>query len=179
MASAIGPFCLLLLIMCRALPAGAQDSPTAARQAPWPCRLVVKPTLRGVIEDGYARSVTLRRHCDELAQAAAVVLLEWGTADSQMRALSHMEVRDGVVVARVTIPPVRDAIELVGHERHQVVEHVRGIDLGAAADRPGSGVWRAFGGIETQAAIDAGRQVAKEVRAARRATKTGAKTAGS
>ena len=79
----------------------------------------------------------------------------------------------------MTIPPVRDAIELVGHELHHVVEHVRGIDLNAAADRPGSGVWRAFGGIETQAAIDAGRQVAKEVRAAMRATKTGAKTAGS
>ena len=172
MASASGRFCLvLIIIVCRAQPEAGQDRPIATRPVPWPCRLVVQPPLRGVIEDAYARSVTLQRQCQELAQAAAVVLLEWGTTDSQSRAIGRIDVRDGVVVARVIIPPVRDAIELVGHELQHVVECVRGIDLGAVADRPGSGVWRAFGGIETQAAIDAGRQVAKEVREAMQMTK--------
>ena len=172
MASASGRFWLVLMIvLCRALPGAGQDKTITTRQTAWPCRLVVQPPLRGVIEGAYAQSETLQRQCQELAQAAAVVLLEWGTTDSQSRAISHMHVRDGVVVARVTIPPVRDAIELVAHELHHVVEYVRGIDLSSAADRPGSGVWRAFGGIETQAAIDAGRQVAKEVREATKMTK--------
>ena len=79
-----------------------------------------------------------------------------------------MEVRDGVVVAWIHIPPVPEAIEHIGHELQHVLEKVRGLDFEAAAERPGSGVWRAFRGFETQAAIDAGRQVAKEVKDSRR-----------
>ena len=139
-----------------------------ARVPSWPCRLVVKPTLVGVVEDGWEVSATLRRQCEELAAARAVVVLQWGPTDSQSRALSKMDVQDGVVVAQITIPPVSDAIELVAHELQHVLEKVRGLDFKGEAGRPGSGVWRAFGGYETQAAIDAGRQVAKEAREARR-----------
>jgi hypothetical protein len=80
-----------------------------------------------------------------------------------------MEVRDGVVVAWIYIPPVAEAIEHVGHELHHVLEKVGGLDFDAEARRPGSGVWRASGGFETQAAIDTGRQVAPEVQASKRA----------
>jgi hypothetical protein len=124
---------------------------------------VVKPTLLGAIEDGWMRSATLRRQCQELAVARAVVDLEWGSTDSQSHAVTRMDVHDGVVVARARIPPVRDAVALVAHELQHVLERVRGVDFEAEAERPGSGVWRAFGGYETQEAIDAGRQVAREL----------------
>jgi hypothetical protein len=130
----------------------------------WPCRLVVKPTLLGVVDDGWKRSATLRRQCEELAASRAVVVLEWGTTDSQSHARSRMGVQGGVVVATVVVPPVAEAIELVAHELQHVLEKVRGVDFETEAKRSGSGVWRAFGGYETQAAIDAGRQVGRELR---------------
>ncbi len=145
-----------------------QSSEQQASLRRWPCRVVVRPTLLGVFEQGWERSPTLQRQCAELAAVGAVVALQWGATESQSRALTHMEVRDGVVVAWIHIPPVREAIEHVGHELQHVLEKVRGLDFETAAKRPGSGVWRAFGGFETQAAIDAGRQVAKEVSDSRR-----------
>jgi hypothetical protein len=80
-----------------------------------------------------------------------------------------MEVRDGVVVAWIYIPPAAEAIEHVGHELQHVLEKVGGLDFEAEARRPGSGVWRASGGFETQAAIAAGRQVGSEVQQSKRA----------
>ena len=147
--------------------AQAGESPVSTSRRP--CRLVVKPTLEGVVDDGLERSPTFRRLCDDLAAARAVVALEWGRTDSQSRAISRIDVHDGVVVAVVSIPPVAEAIELVAHELQHVLERTRGLDFEAESKRPGSGVWRAFGGWETQTAIDVGRQVANEVREARRA----------
>ena len=145
-----------------------QTEDNGAHVPPWPCRLVVRPTLFGVIEDAWKRSPTLRQQCEELAAARAVVKLEWAAMDSQSRAITEMGVHDGVVVARALIPAADEVIELVAHELQHVVEKVRGLDHKAEAGRPRSGVWRAFGGYETQAAIDAGRQVAREVREAKR-----------
>jgi hypothetical protein len=147
----------------------AEEGERSAQTPRRPCRLVVKPTLERVVDDGLERSPTLRRQCDELAAARAVVAMEWGRTDSQSRAISRMEVHDGVVVAVVSIPPVAEAIELVAHELQHVIERTRGLDFEAESKRPGSGVWRAFGGWETQTAIDVGRQVAREVREAGRA----------
>jgi hypothetical protein len=129
----------------------------------------VKPTLQDVVEDGWQRSPTFRRQCEDLAPFRAVVLLDWGSTDSQSRAISRMQLRDGVVVAKVTIPPVPEVMELVAHELQHVLEKAGGMDYELEANRPGSGVWRAFAGYETQAAIDVGRQVAREVQEARRA----------
>jgi len=57
-----------------------------------------------------------------------VVTLEWGRMDSQSLALTQIRhEKDGVVVARVAIPPVRDAVELVAHELQHVLEVVRGL----------------------------------------------------
>jgi hypothetical protein len=169
MAARLGTLAVVLLSIVR-ISAGsvAQTEDKPARVSRWPCRLIVKPTLLGVIEDGWERSPTLRRQCDELASARAVVALEWGAADSDSHARTRWGVQEGVVVARAAIPPVGNAIELVAHELQHVLEKVRGLDFEAEARRPGSGVWRAVGGYETQAAIDVGRQVAKEVRDARR-----------
>lgn len=148
----------------------AQDDPPPGRTRRWPCRLIVKPTLLGVIEDAWERSPTLRRQCRELAEAGSVVVLEWTTTlDSQSRASARMGTdRTGTVVATVSVPPVTGAVELVAHELEHVLERTRGVDLPAESRRPGSGVWKAFGGFETQRAIDAGRRVASEVQESRR-----------
>ena len=119
------------------------------------------------------RSETIRRQCEELAAARAVVVLEWGAmVDSQSHARTVMEVRDGVVVAIVKLPPVGDNIVLMAHELQHVIEQTRGLDLRAEAQRAGSGVWQSFGGYyETQAAVDVSRQVAEELRAYSRAAR--------
>ena len=161
---------LSLVVLGSSLAVGfAQEGEGQARARRWPCLLVVRPTLDRVVDDGLERSPTFRRQCEELAAARAVVALEWGRTDSQSRAISKMKVQNGVVVAVVSIPPVAEAIELVAHELHHVIERTRGLNFEAESKRADSGVWRAFGGYETQAAIDAGRQVASEVSEARRA----------
>jgi hypothetical protein len=76
--------------------------------------------------------------------------------------------QDGVVVAYVAVPPVEEAVGYVAHELQHVLERIRGVDFAAESKRPGSGVWRAVGGYETQAAVDAGRQVWREVETARK-----------
>ena len=69
-----------------------------------------------------------------------------------------------MVAAVVRIPPLGDTIVLLAHELQHVIERTRGLDLAAEAGRPGSGVWKAFGGYETQAAVDVTRQVTQELR---------------
>jgi hypothetical protein len=157
------PLCATILVSDGdGLSAQSRDT---ARVSIWPCRLIVKPTLLGAIEDGLRRSATLQRQCRELAELRAIVVLEWGKTDSQSRAISRMNFADdGILVAKVVIPPVSEAVELVAHELEHVIEKARGVDFEVESRRRGSGVWRAYGGFETQRAIDAGRQVAKELR---------------
>jgi hypothetical protein len=116
------------------------------------------------------RSETIRRQCEELAAARAVVVLEWGVMDSYTHARTIMEVREGVVVAIVKLPPLGDTVVLMAHELQHVIELTRGLDLRAETKRAGSGVWQAYGGYETQAAVDVSRQVAKELSAHSRLT---------
>ena len=148
----------------------AQASPGAAgkpRIDPWPCRIVAAETLREAFEQAWDRSKTVRAQCEELAAARAVVALEWLAADSLSHAKTGMTVRGGVVVATVRIPPVGETNVLLAHELQHVIEKTRGLDLDREAKRPGSGVWKAVGGYETQAAIDVTRQVSSELREAR------------
>lgn len=144
----------------------AQGAEQPARPSPWPCRLIPAASVRPVVEKGMARSETIRRQCEELAAARAVVVLEWGAVDSQLHARTAIEVRDGVVVASVKIPPTGDTIVLMAHELQHVIEQTRGLDLRAEAKRAGSGVWQSVAPYyETQAAVDVSRQVAEELRA--------------
>lgn len=157
--------CLVSSFACASGGSAATPRLPQARVPVWPCRLVVKPTLLGVVADGWERSATLRRQCRELALAKAVVELEWGYLDSQSRAITRMGVdAEGVLVARVSVPPVSEALELIVHELEHLLEKTSGLDYAGEAERPGSGVWRAFGGFETQRAIDAGRQLRRELR---------------
>ena len=143
----------------------------SARVDPWPCRIVAAATIRRVFEQAWERSATMRSQCDELARAKAVVSLDWGSADSLSHATTALTSHGGVVVATVKIPPVGDTIQLLGHELRHVIEHTRGLNFEAESKRPNSGVWRAFSGFETQAAIDVSHQVALELREYRRTMK--------
>ena len=144
-------------------------------QPPWPCRVYGLPR---VVEDGWKRSAAFRDKCDELAGKKAVVLLEWGSMDSQSRALTRMEVSETGVFARVAVPPVWNAVALVAHELQHVLEKSRGVDFKAEAKRTGSGVWRAFGGYETQAALDVEARVSKELRETPRASRPRSERSG-
>jgi hypothetical protein len=143
---------------------GTRDADKPVRISRWPCRLIAQPPVRKVIDEAWDRSDTVRRQCEELAAARAVVVVEWGSSDSPSHAKTGITVRDGVVVATVRIPPLGDTIVLLAHELEHVVEKTWGVDVEAEARREGSGVWRAFGGYETQGAIDVSRQVAQELR---------------
>jgi hypothetical protein len=145
-----------------------QPAANPVKISPWPCRVIVKPTLDKAWVNGLQRSPTIRRQCEELAAARAVVELVWGAFDSDVHAKTALEVQDGVVVARVKLPPNGDIIVLLAHELHHVLEKTRGLDVVAESNRPGSGVWKAAGGYETQAAVDVSRQVSSELREARR-----------
>ena len=140
----------------------AQQAPDESARPSAPCRIY---GLERIVEDGLKRSATFRQKCEELAGTKAVVLVAWGSMDSQSQALNSMEVSESGVLARVTVPPVWNAVALIAHEMEHVLEKSRGVDFKAAANRSGSGVWRAFGGYETQAAIDIGKRVAKELQA--------------
>ena len=163
----------ILWASCRSALAGdaAQKAEPPAKPPPWTCRLVPISSVRSVVERGLERSETIRRQCQELAAARAVVLLEWGAFDSQSHARTVMEISDGVVVARVKLPPIGDNIVLMAHELQHVIEQTRGLDLRAEAKGVGSGVWESFGGYETQAAVDVSRRVADELRAYSRAAR--------
>jgi hypothetical protein len=76
---------------------------------------------------------------------------------------------DGVTIARIRIKRGPEAVELLAHELEHVLERVDGINLLWKLRRPGSGISLSGGAFETRRAIDAGRRVAEEVRAATRA----------
>ncbi len=167
--AAVVPWAVAILSSSSAASArgAAQGTEQPAKKSAWACRLIPAASVRPVVEKGMQRSETIRRQCEELAAAHAVVVLEWGAmADSQLHARTAMEVRDGVVVASVRLPPLGDNVVLMAHELQHVIEQTRGLDLRAEAKRPGSGVWQSFGNYyETQAAVDVSRRVAEELRA--------------
>jgi hypothetical protein len=151
-------------IAARAAQSNPPHSEQPVRISRWPCRIVAPPSVRKVMDRGWDRSETIRRQCNELAAARAVVALEWGTTDSQSHAATTIGIHGGVVTATVRLPALGDTVVLLAHELHHVLERTRGLDLAVEAERPGSGVWRTSGGYETQGAVDVSRQVARELR---------------
>ena len=140
---------------------------TQRRHPRWACRLIPAASVRPVVEEGMQRSETIRRQCEELAAARAVVVLEWGdTGYSQSHAMTAMAVRDGVVVA---------TCEAAAAWRHRRAHGARAAarDRADTRSRPARGgqprrvrcLAGSRTGYETQAAVDVGRQVAAELRA--------------
>src|SRR5262245_36797146 len=113
--------------VCCALSSVAESrqlvTPTKGHVRPWPCRLIVHPPLLDIVTDGWQRSDTLRLQCRELADAGAVIALEWLTgSDVQTQARAYVGVNsDGTLTARIAVPPTGGRVlEFVAHE----LEHV-------------------------------------------------------
>ncbi|MFL6279109.1 MAG: hypothetical protein ACJ731_03295, partial [Vicinamibacterales bacterium] len=129
--AALVPWCVTALVVSfssasASARGAAQGAQQPAKASHWACRLIATDTVRPVVEKGMERSETIRRQCEELAAAHAVVVLEWGVmADSQLHARTAMELRDGVIVARVMLPPTGDYIVLMAHELQHVIEQTR------------------------------------------------------
>jgi hypothetical protein len=131
----------------------------------WPCRIIVKRPLLQAVEKGWKGSETFRRQCAALAGRGAIAELRPGDEGSDFAARTGIAVTDdGVVVGRVMVPLNTRTVEYIAHELEHILERAEGVDLAHESERRDSGVWRLLVGFETQRAIDAGRQVAREVR---------------
>ena len=68
-----------------------ERSEQPAKALTWACRLIPTDTVRPVVQKGMERSETIRRQCEELAAARAVVVLEWGTTDRSEEHTSELQ----------------------------------------------------------------------------------------
>lgn len=132
-----------------------------------PCRLLAHAHLQPLVDDLWLRSATFRVQCRRLAGAQAVVLLQGASAEgTSWDAESRIgRLGDGRVLARVRVRAGRESVEVIAHELEHVLERIDGVQLALDAARRGSGTTIAGGAYETRRATDAGRRVAKEVRA--------------
>jgi hypothetical protein len=149
-------------------------SAKAARSSPWPCRLIVPPSLHRVVTAGWEHSATFRAQCRRLAEAHAIVMLSAFTLPRSRPANARISVySDGSVLARVDVPLNARTLELVAHELEHVLEQVDGVNLAMQAalsrsltSRSGMVVRLPGGEFETRRAIEAGLRVAAEFRSA-------------
>jgi len=118
------------------------------------------------------RSPTFRRQCARIAaapqlQVSVVPSIVPGDSDRTLTRLAFN--RNGSVQARVTVGPERNPVESLAHEFEHILEQLDGVDLVSMAHRRATGVYATPGGerFETERALAAGRQVAREVLAHR------------
>ena len=117
-------------------------------------------------------SPTFRRQCARIAaapqlQVSVVPSIVPGDSDRTLTRLAFN--RNGSVQARVTVGPERNPVESLAHEFEHILEQLDGVDLVSMAHRRATGVYATPGGerFETERALAAGRQVAREVLAHR------------
>lgn len=159
----LGPPCV---VAAGSAEPGDQSEQPPGITRPWPCRIVVNPPLDRVVERAWEGSEAFRRQCRALADKGAIALLEAGSATSGYTGLTRFTFVDGVVVGRIRVPLNSDTLEYIAHELEHLLERAEGVDFVQASQRKGSGVWQVLNEdkFETQRAIDAGRQVARDVR---------------
>ena len=132
-----------------------------------PSNLEAAPVFRRVLAAMLHSSPAFRRQCRRVSagpglQVSVLVEAPPGRPRS-IRARTVLTHQDGLLrSAQVYLEPSVDAAELIAHELEHVLEQLDGIDLGAQA---GNGaVWDSGNGsFETRRAIEAGRQVAREM----------------
>lgn len=161
---------VVLMLLFGMLPPEAASAAVAtgrsqAHTREWPCRIIVQRPLLQAVERGWKHSATFRRQCTALADRKAIAILEPGAEESGFSARTRIGVsEDGVLIGRVMVPLNTETMEHIAHELEHILERAEGVDLAGESRRKGSGIWRGRYGFETQRAIDAGRQVAREVR---------------
>lgn len=115
-------------------------------------------------------SPTFRRQCARIAAAPQLRVSVVPSIVPSDRTLTRFAFnRDGSVQADVTVGPERNPVESLAHEFEHILEQLDGVDLASMAHRRATGVYATPGGerFETERALAAGRQVAREVLAHR------------
>ena len=151
-----------------------ETAPPELAVPPIPSNLALVPEYRDRVISMLGASPTFRRQCARIANARHLsVSVAFGgspgtTGDPASTRIVFKP--DGTIQADVRIAPLADLDELVAHEFEHILEQLDGVDLAAMARRADTGVRAIEGGerFETARAIAAGRQVAQEVRRARR-----------
>jgi hypothetical protein len=139
-----------------------------------PANLVLADHFRDIIQSMLHDSPTFRRQCARLSAAPHLsVTVEYGllTASNWSRATTVLANRpDGRLSARVLLGQTTDREELLAHEFEHIIEQLDGVDLPSLAKHAAAGVRLTpdAGRFETERAVAVGKQVAREIRAARR-----------
>jgi hypothetical protein len=142
--------------------------------APVPRNLIAIPSLRRMVESMLQTSPTFRRQCARLAaEQDLTVIVSVANLDDPRTyaAVTQFAVNpDGHLIARVQLAPSTQQQELLAHEFEHVLEQLDGVDLEAMSKRASTGVSLVANGprFETVRAVAVGRQVAAEIRSARR-----------
>ncbi len=136
-----------------------------------PENISVDVEYRLLLETMLARSSTFRRQCLRIAneQSLAVHLRRTpARLAGGVRATTQVSRQSGSgIVARVTLHPFDNAIEMIAHEFEHVIEQLDDIDLEEKARRARSGVHATYGdglAFETRRALRVGLQVVAEFR---------------
>jgi hypothetical protein len=129
--------------------------------------------LRRMVESMLQVSPTFRRQCTRLAAArnltVSVVTIATEPSRSSQATTQFLVSDAGRLVARVLLGPLGDKEELLAHEFEHIVEQLDGVDLPAMSKRATTGVSIVDGShFETVRAVAMGRQVAGEIRRAKR-----------
>jgi hypothetical protein len=136
--------------------------------------------MRPMIEELLRRSPTLRAQCARIAiarQTYVSLMLSVVTMPSQARARSTARrYQSGLLLVDVEIPAASpDFAELLGHELEHVTEFIERVDFKQLARTRNAGIVHCVGdgSFESERAQKAGRTVAAEVDASKRATRPG------
>jgi hypothetical protein len=139
-----------------------------------PSNVVVADLYVSEFRSMLGASATFRRQCARIAAAHHLTVTVMPAVLADLRsnqAFTRMAFRrDGSIRADVTIGAPSALLELLPHEFEHVLEQLDGVDLASMARLRATGVHRAAAGepFETERAIAAGRQVAREIREWRR-----------
>jgi hypothetical protein len=134
-----------------------------------PANIVVPAGYRETIESMLRSSATFRRQCGRIARDTTLhVVIERSLlpASAGTGALTRITRRsDGGLDAAVEVGYLGEPILLIAHEFEHILEQLDGVDLPSMAARPATGVHAvsSSGHFETDRAIAAGEQVAREV----------------
>ena len=138
-----------------------------------PENFIVPDDFRPVVESMLRDSPTFRRQCLRIAgERTLLIHLVFVPASSRSDVRAMTTIRrepDGRRIARITMAPRHDIVELLAHEFEHIVEQLDGVDLAAQATRSGTGVRAQTQPVvmfETVRATQMGRKVAGEMRGA-------------
>ena len=152
--------------------AGAAGQPA---EAPAPSRvppnLSAPEALRQLVAAVAEQSATFRNQCARIAATPGLLVImreapPW--ADRRFAAVTTIRRHeDGAITALVELHRPVNVVEHVAHEFEHVIEQIEGVNLRRLSVRKARGVFESsVNTFETRRAVEAGRRVAREFRAA-------------